>query len=102
MSNFLTQLTLPKKHDPQAFIAYMKQDFLGEVRKVPRIGTITGATLLVGNWTSNSHQYLLLTEWDGNAHSPFEFLESEIFTDFKAKIKELGAFESAAILAPNT
>ena len=102
MSHFLTHLRLPKKQSPEAFVTYMAEGFMGDIKPTPRIGVITKVTLLQGNFTDTTHEFILLTEWAGNVHSPLEFLkEGNGFAKFKAKVKELGDFEEvASILNP--
>ena len=98
MPLYITQLILPKKQNPTAFVDYMTKDFINEIHPSPRIGAIGKLTLLQNGLMTDKHVFMLLSEWSGIASNPCDFLfEDNHFKKFKVKVIPVGPFENVSI-----
>ncbi len=98
------QIRLPQKQDAEAFVKFMREEYLPAVRKTPtRAGQVTALMLLERenefDGDDVEHEFFLHVGWDGVRASEIHVDNDEVgrkFRAFKAPLKRLGSFAEVA------
>jgi hypothetical protein len=100
---FVYQITLPKDQDLEAFVTFMREEYLPGVYKGPtRVGEVTDLVLLQSEEKTRAagHNFILQVGWEGlPIGGGLRINQEEVkskFDSFKARVKLLGSYYEAA------
>jgi hypothetical protein len=99
------QITIPKQHDVEAFVTFMRDEYFPAVHKGPtRVGQVTNLVLLRGVTARHERtsRFLLQVGFNGLATGGVRVDDEEVqrkFESFGASIEKRRAYDEVAVWA---
>jgi hypothetical protein len=91
----ITEITLPKRKNAEAFAEFMRDEYIPAVHKGPtRVGQVEDVELLQGDTTESSHAFLWLVRWNGLKQGAGARIDDE---KVERKFEKFGATMEAAV-----
>lgn len=92
------QIKLPKKQDPEAFAAFMRDEYFPAIHKGPtRVGQVLSLALLQSD--KSAHEFFWHVGWGGLSQGGPRVNSKKIaskFESFGASVKEFGFYREIA------
>jgi hypothetical protein len=97
----LYKIRLPKETDAEAFVTFMREEYIPAVHKGPtRIGQVTDLVLLQGETADTRHEFFLHVGWSGlSGRGSLNVDNEEVlrkFESFGARLEFVGAYTEVA------
>ena len=89
----ISEIELPEDQDPDAFVAFMRDEYIPAVETGPtRIGKVDGLRLLQGRSADTGNRFLWLVDWNGMEH---DAAGTHVDEALARKLEEFGVSRTA-------